>query len=166
MAFTIDTGSSTIFAAVILALFLIVFGIILGTMPLQKKVREGLDGVTGATRENLSGVRVIRAFVQEENQTVRFMWLNQLLTRIQLFTGRLTAALNPMTFLVLNAGIIILISTGAWKVDSGTLTQGQLIALYNYMSQILVELVKLANLIVTLTKSAACARRVNDLLLQ
>ena len=166
MAFTIDTGSSTIFAAVILALFLIVFGIILGTMPLQKKVREGLDGVTGATRENLSGVRVIRAFVQEENQTVRFMRLNQLLTRIQLFTGRLTAALNPMTFLVLNAGIIILISTGAWKVDSGTLTQGQLIALYNYMSQILVELVKLANLIVTLTKSAACARRVNDLLLQ
>ena len=166
MAFTIDSGSALIFAAVIVVLFLIVFGIILGTMPLQKKVRENLDGVTGATRENLSGVRVIRAFVQEENQTGRFTKLNQALTRIQLFTGRLTAALNPLTFLVLNVGIIILIRTGAWKVDGGTLTQGQLIALYNYMTQILVELIKLANLIVTLTKSGACARRVNDILLQ
>ena len=166
MACTIDAGSALIFAGVILVLFLIVFGIILGTMPLQKKVREGLDGVTAATRENLSGVRVIRAFVQEENQAERFTRLNRILTRIQLFTGRLTAAMNPLTFLVLNAGIIILIHTGALKVDVGTLTQGQVIALYNYMSQILVELIKLANLIVTLTKSAACARRVNDILLQ
>ena len=166
MAFTIDAGSALIFAAVILVLFLIVFGIILGSMPLQKKVRENLDGVTGATRENLSGVRVIRAFVQEENQTERFTRLNQLLTKIQLFTGRLTSAMNPLTFLVLNAGIIILIRTGALKVDSSTLTQGQVIALYNYMTQILVELIKLANLIVTLTKSAACARRVNDILVQ
>ncbi len=166
MAFTIDSGSALIFAGVILVLFLIVFGIILGSMPLQKRVRENLDGVTGATRENLSGVRVIRAFVQEENQTERFIRLNQALTRIQLFTGRLTAALNPLTFLALNAGIIILIHTGALKVDSGTLTQGQVIALYNYMTQILVELIKLANLIVTLTKSAACARRVNDILVQ
>ena len=166
MAFTIDSGSSLIFAGVILVLFLIVFGIILGSMPLQKRVRENLDGVTGATRENLSGVRVIRAFVQEENQTERFIWLNQALTRIQLFTGRLTSALNPLTFLALNAGIIILIHTGALKVNSGTLTQGQVIALYNYMTQILVELIKLANLIVTLTKSAACARRVNDILVQ
>ena len=166
MAFTIDAGSALIFAAVILVLFLIVFGIILGSMPLQKKVRENLDGVTGATRENLSGVRVIRAFVQEENQTERFTRLNQLLTKIQLFTGRLTSAMNPLTFLVLNAGIIILIRTGALKVDSGALTQGQVIALYNYMTQILVELIKLANLIVTLTKSAACARRVNDILVQ
>ena len=154
-----------VFGGVILALFLIVFGIILGTMPMQKKVREGLDGVTAATRENLSGVRVIRAFVQEENQSERFTRLNRLLTKIQLLTGRLTAAMNPMTFLVLNAGILLLIHTGALKVDSGGLTQGQLIALYNYMGQILVELVKLANLIVTLTKSAACARRVNDILL-
>ncbi len=166
MAFTIDSGSALIFAGVILVLFLIVFGIILGSMPLQKRVRENLDGVTGATRENLSGVRVIRAFVQEENQTERFIWLNQALTRIQLFTGRLTSALNPLTFLALNAGIIILIHTGALKVNSGTLTQGQVIALYNYMTQILVELIKLANLIVTLTKSAACARRVNDILVQ
>ena len=166
MAFTIDSGSALIFAGVILVLFLIVFGIILGSMPLQKRVRENLDGVTGATRENLSGVRVIRAFVQEENQTERFIRLNQALTRIQLFTGRVTSALNPLTFLALNAGIIILIHTGALKVNSGTLTQGQVIALYNYMTQILVELIKLANLIVTLTKSAACARRVNDILVQ
>ena len=166
MACTIDGSSALIFTGVILALFLIVFGIILGTMPLQKKVREGLDGVTAATRENLSGVRVIRAFVQEENQTARFGRLNQLLTKIQLRTGRLTAAMNPLTFLILNAGILVLIHTGAVKVDGGVLTQGQLIALYNYMGQILVELIKLANLIVTLTKSAACARRVNDILLQ
>ena len=166
MAFSIDTGSALIFAAVILVLFLIVFGIILGTMPLQKKVREGLDSVTGATRENLSGVRVIRAFVQEENQNARFARLNHLLTRIQLLTGRLTAAMNPLTFLVLNAGIIVLIRAGAVKVDSAALTQGQVIALYNYMGQILVELVKLANLIVTLTKAAACARRVSDILLR
>ena len=165
MACSIDPGSALVFGGVILALFLIVFGIILGTMPLQKKVREGLDGVTAATRENLSGVRVIRAFVQEENQSERFTRLNRLLTKIQLLTGRLTAAMNPMTFLVLNAGILLLIHTGALKVDGGGLTQGQLIALYNYMGQILVELVKLANLIVTLTKSAACARRVNDILL-
>ena len=165
MACFIDAGSALVFGGVILALFIIVFGIILGTMPLQKKVREGLDGVTGATRENLSGVRVIRAFVQEENQTERFIRLNRLLTKIQLHTGRLTAAMNPLTFLVLNAGIILLIHTGALKVDSGTLTQGQLIALYNYMGQILVELIKLANLIVTLTKSAACARRINDILI-
>ena len=164
MAWTVDPGSVLVFGAVIAALFLIVFGIILGTVPMQKKVRSRLDGVTGATRENLSGVRVIRAFVQEENQAARFTRLNQLLTRVQLLTGRLTASMNPMTFLVLNAGIIVLIHTGALKVDGGTLTQGQLIALYNYMGQILVELVKLANLIVTLTRSAACARRVNDIL--
>lgn len=164
MACTIDTGSVLVFGGVILALFLIVFGIILGTMPMQKKVREGLDGVTAATRENLSGVRVIRAFVREADQVERFTRLNKALTRIQLVTGRLTAAMNPLTFCVLNAGIIVLIHTGALKVDGGALTQGQLIALYNYMGQILVELVKLANLIVTLTRSAACARRVNDIL--
>ena len=164
MAWTIDGRSALLFLAVITLLFLIVFGIILGAMPLQKKVRSRLDDVTAATRENLSGVRVIRAFVQEENQTGRFNQLNDLLTKIQLKTGRLTAALNPLTFLVLNAAVILLIRTGALRVDSGTLTQGQLIALYNYMGQILVELVKLANLIVTLTKSGACARRISDIL--
>ena len=165
MALTIDSRSALLFAAVIAVLFLIVFGIILGAMPMQRRVREQLDGVTGATRENLSGVRVIRAFVQEEPQICRFDRLNSFLTRAQLLTGRLTAALNPLTFLALNAGIILLIRAGAFRVESGSLTQGQLIALYNYMGQILVELVKLANLIVTLTKSGACARRVNDILM-
>ena len=164
MAWTIDGQSALIFLGVISVLFVIVFWIILGAMPLQKRVRSRLDEVTAATRENLSGVRVIRAFVQEENQTWRFGRLNELLTAAQLKAGRLTAALNPLTFLVLNAAVILLINTGALRVDSGTLTQGQLIALYNYMGQILVELVKLANLIVTLTKSGACARRINDIL--
>ena len=164
MAWTIDGQSALIFLGVISVLFVIVFWIILGAMPLQKRVRSRLDDVTAATRENLSGVRVIRAFVQEENQTWRFGRLNELLTAAQLKAGRLTAALNPLTFLVLNAAVILLINTGALRVDSGTLTQGQLIALYNYMGQILVELVKLANLIVTLTKSGACARRINDIL--
>lgn len=164
MAWTIDSRSALVFGGVILVLFVIVFGIILGTMPLQKKVREDLDGVTAATRENLSGVRVIRAFVQEDFQVRRFDRLNTFLTRAQLLAGRVTAALNPLTFLVLNAAVILLIRSGALRVESGTLTQGQLIALYNYMSQILVELIKLANLIVTLTKSGACARRVNEIL--
>lgn len=164
MAWIIDARSALFFLCVILLLFFIVFGIILGTMPLQKKARGRLDDLTGAARENLSGVRVIRAFVQENNQVVRFNHLNSLLTRIQLYTGRLTAALNPLTFLALNAAVLLLIRTGALRVSSGTLSQGQVIALYNYMGQILVELIKLANLIITLTKSAACARRINDLL--
>lgn len=164
MAWTIDSGSALIFAAVIAVLFLVVFGIILGSLPLQRKVRERLDDVTGATRENLSGARVIRAFVQEKGQIERYDRINRLLTSFQLKTGRFTAAMNPLTFCILNAGIILLIHTGALRVNSGTLTQGQLIALYNYMGQILVELVKLANLIVTLTKSAACARRINDIM--
>ena len=164
MAWTIDAGSALIFFGVIALLFIIVFGILLGTMPMQKNVREKLDDVTAAARENLSGVRVIRAFVQEEAQTGRFGRLNSLLTSAQLKTGRLTAALNPLTFLVLNAAVILLIHTGSLRIDAGSLTQGQLIALYNYMSQILVELIKLANLIVTLTKSGACARRINDIL--
>ena len=164
MAWTIDSRSVLVFVGVILLLFLIVFGIILGAVPLQKKVRDKLDDVTGATRENLSGVRVIRAFVQEETQTARFSRLNSLLTEIQLKTGRFTAAMNPLTFLVLNAAVILLIYTGSLRVDAGSLSQGQLIALYNYMGQILVELIKLANLIVTLTKSAACARRISSIL--
>ena len=164
MAWSIDGRSALIFAGVILALFVIVFGIMALTMPMQKNVRSRLDEVTGATRENLSGVRVIRAFVQEKLQVERFRRLNDRLTEAQLKTGRLTAAMNPLTFLALNAALILLIRTGAVRVEAGSLTQGQLIALYNYMSQILVELVKLANLIVTLTRSAACARRVNDIL--
>ena len=164
MAWTIDAGSAAIFAGVIALLLLIVFGIILGSMPMLRRVRGHLDDITAATRENLTGVRVIRAFVREEAQTLRFEKLNRILTAVQLRTGRLTAAMNPLTFLALNAAVILLLHTGALKVDAGSLTQGQLIALYNYIGQILVELVKMANLIVTLTKSGACARRVNDIL--
>lgn len=164
MAWIIDARYAWFFLGVIAVLFIIVFGIILGAIPLQKKIRGRLDDITSATRENLSGVRVIRAFVQEGSQIDRFNRLNHMLTRIQLHTGRITAALNPLTFLVLNAAIILLIHTGALRVSSGSLSQGQVIALYNYMGQILVELIKLANLIITLTKSAACARRINDLL--
>ena len=164
MAFTIDTQAALIFVGVIVALFIVVFGIILGTMPMQKRVRERLDDVTSATRENLSGVRVIRAFVREEEQVSRFTRLNDMLTAAQLHAGRFTAAMNPVTFLVLNGAILMLIRSGAIRVDAGSLTQGQVIALYNYMGQILVELVKLANLIVTLTRSAACGRRIADVL--
>ena len=164
MAFTIDVGSALIFLAVIAVLFVIVFGIILGAVPLNRKTRTHLDAVTAATRENLSGVRVIRAFVREAAEQRRFGELNDRLTKAQLKAGWLTAAMNPLTFLTLNLAILFLLHTGAVRVDAGTLTQGQVIALYNYMSQILVELVKLANLIVTLTKAAACSRRVNEVL--
>lgn len=164
MAFLIDTQSALIFVCVIAALFIIVFGIILGTMPMQRAVRSDLDQVTSSTRENLSGVRVIRAFRREEQETGRFSILNEKLTKAQLRVGRFTAALNPVTYVVLNLAVIILLHVGAIRVDSGTLSQGQVIALYNYMSQILVELIKLANLIVTLTKSAACANRISDIL--
>ncbi len=164
MAFTIDTRCALIFVAVIVALFLIVFGIILGAMPMQKRVRDDTDQVTSVTRENLSGVRVIRAFRREGSEKERYDRLNAILTKSQLIVGRLTAALNPLTYVVLNVAVILLMNAGAIRVDAGTLTQGEVIALYNYMSQILVELVKLANLIVTLTKSAACARRVSTVM--
>lgn len=164
MAFSIDRRLSLIFLAVIAVLFLIVFGIILGAMPLQKRVRADTDAVSAITRENLAGVRVVRAFRREESETHRFENLNRILTNAQLRAGRLTAALNPLTFAVLNAAVIILLYRGAIRIDSGTLSQGQMIALYNYMSQILIELIKLANLIVTLTRSAACAGRVSAIL--
>ena len=164
MAFTIDARCALIFVAVIAVLFLIVFGIILGTMPMQTRVRSDTDRVTSVTRENLTGVRVIRAFRREDGEIARFDRLNTALTRSQLRVGRFTAALNPVTYVVLNLAVILLLRSGAIRVQLGTLTQGQVIALYNYMSQILVELVKLANLIVTLTKSAACARRVSSVL--
>ena len=164
MAFMIDVQSALIFVGVIAALFLIVFGIILGTMPMQRRVRSDTDQVTSVTRENLTGVRVIRAFRREGDEMSRFDRLNALLTRSQQRVGRFTAALNPVTYVVLNLAVILLLRGGAVRVNLGTLSQGQVIALYNYMSQILVELVKLANLIVTLTKSAACAGRVSDVL--
>ena len=164
MAFTIDIHLALIFVGVIFVLFFIVFGIILGTMPMQRKVRGDMDAVTAAARENLAGVRVIRAFRREDSEKKRFDRLNDLLTRSQLHVGRFTAALNPLTWIVLNLAVILLLRSGGVRVESGNLTQGQVIALYNYVSQILVELVKLANLIVTLTKSMACAKRISDVM--
>ncbi|MBQ8072712.1 MAG: ABC transporter ATP-binding protein [Clostridia bacterium] len=164
MAFLIDARLALIFVGVILVLFLIVFGLIFATMPMQRRVRSDLDSITSVTRENLSGVRVIRAFRREASESDRFDRLNDLLTRSQLKVGRLTAALNPLTWIVLNLAVLLLLRSAGVRVDTGTLSQGQVIALYNYLSQILVELVKLADLIVTLTKSAACARRVSDVL--
>ena len=164
MAFTIDTGCALIFAGVIAVLCVIVFGIMLATIPMYRRVQGQLDSVTAATRENLTGVRVIRAFCKEESETGAFNRRNQLLTRMQLAVGRVSAAMNPVTYVVINAAVILLLQAGAIRVNAGTLSQGQVVALYNYMSQILVELVKMANLIITLTKSMACAGRIATVL--
>lgn len=164
MAFTIDSRIALIFAAVIGVLLIIVFGIMLLSMPMYKKVQGNLDGITSVTRENLNGVRVIRAFCLEEDQTERFIGINERLTVSQEKVGRLSALLNPLTYTVINIALILLIRNGALRVDSGILTQGQVIALYNYMGQILVELIKMANLIITLTKSAACGSRISSVM--
>ncbi len=161
MAFTIDTQCALIFVGVIAVLLVIVFGIMALTIPMYRKVQGQLDQVTAATRENLTGVRVVRAFCEEDEQNRRFVGLNQLLTKMQLAVGRISAVMNPATYVVINAAVILLIHTGAMQVEAGVLTQGQVVALYNYMSQILVELVKMANLIITLTKAVASAGRVS-----
>ena len=164
MAFTIDAGCALIFAGVIAVLCVIVFGIMLATIPMYRRVQGQLDSVTAATRENLTGVRVIRAFCKEESETGAFNRRNQLLTRMQLAVGRVSAAMNPVTYVVINVAVILLLQAGAIRVNAGSLSQGQVVALYNYMSQILVELVKMANLIITLTKSMACAGRIATVL--
>ena len=160
MAFTIDASMALIFVVAIPVLAVIVFGIMLITMPLYKKVQGGLDKVLGITRENLTGVRVICAFHQEEREEERFQESNQALTSMQKFVGKISACMNPMTYVIVNAAVILLIYKGGLKVEVGDLTQGQVIAILNYMSQILVELVKLANLIILMTKAFACADRV------
>lgn len=164
MAFTIDAGCALIFAGVIAVLCVIVFGIMLTTIPMYRRVQGQLDSVTASTRENLTGVRVIRAFCKEGAETEKFDRKNRLLTRMQLAVGRVSAAMNPVTYVVINAAVILLIHTGALRVSQGTLTQGEVVALYNYMSQILVELVKMANLIILLTKAAACGDRISRVL--
>lgn len=164
MAFTIDVRCALIFAAVIAVLCAIVFTIMLVTIPKYRAVQGQLDSVTAATRENLNGVRVLRAFCKEEAETEKFARRNQLLTRMQLAVGRISAGMNPLTYVVINAAVIALIHSGAVRVSLGTLTQGQVIALYNYMSQILVELVKMANLIILLTKAWACGDRISAVL--
>ncbi|MBP3856078.1 MAG: ABC transporter ATP-binding protein [Ruminiclostridium sp.] len=164
MAFTIDIQSALIFAAAIPVLSAVVFGIMLAGMPLYGKVRAGLDKLLGRTRENLSGARVIRAFCIEDSEIGRFRSENDSLTSEQLTAGRISALMNPLTFALINLAVIVLIWVGAVRVDSGILTQGQVVALYNYMSQILVELIKLASLIITITKAAACGKRIQSVL--
>lgn len=164
MAFTIDVKAAFIFVVTIPLLSIVVFGIMLISIPLYKKVQAGLDRVLGRTRENLTGVRVIRAFNREDEEQEAFTRENQGLTRMQMFVGRFSACMNPVTYIIVNAATVVLIWTGAVRVDNGILTQGQVIALVNYMSQILVELVKLANLIITVTKAFACADRIAGVL--
>ena len=164
MAFTIDVKSALVFLAVIPALSLVVFGIMLWSLPRYRAVQKNLDGVLEKTRENLTGVRVIRAFRMEEDETEAFARRNEALTALQKKVGRVSAVMNPATYVIVNLGIIALIHRGAIRVDAGILTQGQVVALYNYMSQILVELIKLASLILSITRALACAGRIESVL--
>ena len=164
MAFTIDFQAALVFAGVIPVLSLIVFGIMLITMPMYKRVQSALDGVTSATRQNLAGVRVLRAFCKEDTEVAGFEQQTNGLTARQLSAGRISALMNPVTYVVINLAVVILVKVGAVKVEHGVLTQGLVIALYNYMSQILVELIKMANLIITLAKAVACGNRLSAVL--
>ena len=164
MAFTIDFQAALVFAGVIPVLSLIVFGIMLITMPMYKRVQSALYGVTSATRQNLAGVRVLRAFCKEDTEIVGFEQQTNGLTARQLSAGRISALMNPVTYVVINLAVVILVNVGAVKVEHGVLTQGLVIALYNYMSQILVELIKMANLIITLAKAVACGNRLSAVL--
>ena len=164
MAFTVDVKAAFVFVVTIPLLSVVVFGIILWTLPLYRKVQGRLDRVLGLTRENLSGARVIRAFNKEEDEKRRYREENDALADLQKFVGGISGLMNPLTCVIINGAVIALLYTGALRVDSGVLTQGEVIALVNYMSQILVELVKMANLTVTLTKAAACGNRVQDVL--
>ena len=162
MAFTVDVKAALVFVVSIPLLSLVVFGIMLITMPLYRKVQSNLDAVLGITRENLTGVRVIRAFNKEADEKQRFEQQNQMLTDAQKFVGKISGLMNPVTYIIVNGALIVLIYTGALRVDAGIITQGQVVALVNYMSQILVELVKLANLIITVTKAFACGNRIQS----
>lgn len=164
MAFTIDVRSALVFAVAIPLLSIVVFGIMLWTMPLYKKVQQALDRVLSTTRENLTGVRVIRAFCKEKTEIDEFDSRNNTLNHLQQFVGKISALMNPLTYVLINLAVVVLIYVGALQVNSGNLNQGDVVALYNYMSQILVELVKLANLIITITKALACANRVQSVL--
>lgn len=164
MAFTIDVKAALVFVVIIPLLSVVVFLIMALSIPLYRKVQSQLDKVLGITRENLTGIRVIRAFNKEVEETEKFHASHSELTSLQMFVGRITALMNPVTYIIINAGILVLIYTGAVRVDNGFITQGQVVALVNYMSQILVELIKLANLIITITKSLACANRITNLM--
>ena len=162
MAFTIDVKAAMIFVVAIILLSIVVFGVMFITKPLYKKVQSGLDTILGTTRENLTGVRVIRAFHQEQAEYNKFLAENEELTSLQKFAGKISGLTNPLTFIIINFAILVLIHTGAVRVSLCTLSQGQVVALYNYMSQILVELIKLANLIISVTKAMACFNRIQD----
>ena len=162
MAFTVDVKAALVFVVAIPLLSLVVFGIMLITMPLYRKVQSNLDAVLGVTRENLTGVRVIRAFNKEADEKKRFEQQNQMLTDAQKFVGKISGLMNPVTYIIVNGALIVLIYTGVLRVDAGIITQGEVVALVNYMNQILVELVKLANLIITVTKAVACGNRIQS----
>ena len=164
MAFTIDARAAAIFAVAIPVLAVIVFGIMLATMPLYRRTQGQLDGVLLATRENLSGTRVLRAFGREDEEIAAFNARHEKLTHLQTFSGRISALMNPLTYIAINLALVVLIHTGAVRVNAGALTQGEVVALVNYMGQILVELIKLANLIITVTKAAASGKRISAVL--
>lgn len=164
MAFTVDVKAALTFVVTIPVLTAVVFAIMLVCIPLYRQVQEKLDGVLLSTRENLTGVRVIRAFCKEKEERETFERRNGELTEAQKFVGRISALMNPMTYIIINTAVIVLIYIGALRVDRGLLTQGAVVALYNYMSQILVELIKLANLIISVTKSVACGNRIQAVL--
>jgi len=163
MAFTVDVKAALIFVVAIPLLSIVVFGIMIASIPLYKKVQAALDKILGRTRENLAGARVIRAFCNEESEIEDFERENDLLLNTQVFVGKISAAMNPVTYIIINIALVVLLWTGAVRVDNGIITQGAVVALVNYMSQILVELVKLANLIIQLTKALACAKRVEGI---
>lgn len=163
MAFTVDVKAALVFVVAIPLLSIVVFGIMIVSMPLYKKVQAALDKILGRTRENLAGARVIRAFTNEEAEIAEFEQENELLLNTQVFVGKISAAMNPVTYIIVNVALVVLLWTGAIRVDSGIITQGAVVALVNYMSQILVELVKMANLIIQLTKALACAKRVEGI---
>lgn len=163
MAFTIDVKAALVFVVTIPLLSIIVFGIMLISIPLYKKVQSALDKVLGITRENLTGSRVIRAFNKEDDEKVHFNENNDLLTRAQIYVGKISALMNPLTYVIINGAIVVLVWTGAVRVDNGYITQGEVVALINYMLQILVELVKLANLIININKSIACGNRIQSI---
>lgn len=164
MAFTIDFKAAMIFVITIPLLSVVVFGIMLSSIPLYKKVQSQLDRVLGITRENLTGVRVIRAFNKEGEEISHFKTENEQFTRLQTFVGKISALMNPLTFVIVNSAILVLVWIGAWRVEGGILTQGAVVALVNYMSQILVELIKLADLIINITKAVACGNRIQKVL--
>ena len=164
MAFTVDVKAAMIFVVAIPMLSVVVFGIMIWTMPLYRRVQGVLDKVLGLTRENLTGVRVIRAFCLEEQEQTHFREKNECLTDMQKFVGKISGLMNPLTYIIVNGAVVVLLYTGAIRVDQGIITTGAVVALVNYMNQILVELVKLANLIINITKSVACGNRIQSVL--